>query len=257
MPLQAKIIKINIVSPTDVEEEFQSIKEAISNWNANNTESTSIVLLPIRHEITSEPPSKYQTQDGKESNITDSCDIFVGIFWTRTNTHQNTHNDTLNKYIVNLVHKNIPVKLYFSSKKVDPRIINIEQFKSLRDLEAMAARFNIDEVCDGAADIKDKFTIFLCSHIDIWHKNGFRQRTITKKSTHKPALSTNYNHGNKPYIEDYEKNGEIKSFLVKGHTIDIRDQLKNLGGRWNPNLYAWTFPMYKKDTVTSMLEGLE
>lgn len=33
------------------------------------------------------------------------------------------------------------------------------------------------------------------------------------------------------FLEDYEKDGLIKSFLVKGDTRRLKDQLKPLGGR--------------------------
>jgi DNA topoisomerase-1 len=58
----------------------------------------------------------------------------------------------------------------------------------------------------------------------------------------------------KPYIERYTD----KSFAVFGETKSIKDQLKELGGRFNKNLngkVGWIFPNIKKGIVEKFLEN--
>lgn len=56
------------------------------------------------------------------------------------------------------------------------------------------------------------------------------------------------------FIQDYEKNGEIKSFLVKGDTTPIKDDLKAMGGRWNNSLKGWIFSKSKEIEVAEYLK---
>ena len=58
----------------------------------------------------------------------------------------------------------------------------------------------------------------------------------------------------KIYMEDYEKDGQIKSFVVKGDTKPMKDGLKNLGGRWNSTLGGWLFPKSKEIEIAEFLK---
>ena len=51
----------------------------------------------------------------------------------------------------------------------------------------------------------------------------------------------------------YEKNGVVKSFLVKGSTQRIKAELKQLGGKWNSSLGGWIFPKSKEDEIRKAL----
>ena len=46
-------------------------------------------------------------------------------------------------------------------------------------------------------------------------------------------------------INDYTE----KSFYVKGNTKDYKEQLKNLGGKWNGFKKFWIFPINKREEV--------
>lgn len=55
-------------------------------------------------------------------------------------------------------------------------------------------------------------------------------------------------------MEDYEKDGKIKSFLVKGDTTPIKDKLKDAGGSWNRSLSGWIFPKSLEITVAEIIK---
>ncbi len=55
-------------------------------------------------------------------------------------------------------------------------------------------------------------------------------------------------------MEDYEKDGQVKSFLVKGDTKAIKDQRKELGGRWNNSLGGWIFPKTKEVEIAAFIK---
>lgn len=59
-------------------------------------------------------------------------------------------------------------------------------------------------------------------------------------------------------LEDYEKDGVVKSFLVRGNTKPIKGLLRELGGRWNHACNGWFFSQKKKSDVFQALsdEGI-
>ncbi|MFZ2386478.1 MAG: hypothetical protein WB542_05935 [Polaromonas sp.] len=56
-------------------------------------------------------------------------------------------------------------------------------------------------------------------------------------------------------MEDYEKDGQVKSFVVKGDTKVLKDQLKELGGRWNSTLGGWIFSKTKELEIAAILKN--
>jgi hypothetical protein len=55
-------------------------------------------------------------------------------------------------------------------------------------------------------------------------------------------------------LEDYEKDGVVRSFVVKGDTKAIKDKLKAMGGSWNKALGGWIFPKSKEVEVAAFLK---
>ncbi|WP_462179393.1 hypothetical protein [Pseudoalteromonas gelatinilytica] len=53
------------------------------------------------------------------------------------------------------------------------------------------------------------------------------------------------------YMEDYEKDGHVKSFLVKGDTKEIKD----LGGKWNRALQGGIFPKSMEIEVADFIKN--
>lgn len=56
------------------------------------------------------------------------------------------------------------------------------------------------------------------------------------------------------YIEDYTE----KSFVVLGNTLEHKDNLRSLGGKWNGNLRegkkGWIYPLKDKEKVELYIE---
>jgi len=46
-----------------------------------------------------------------------------------------------------------------------------------------------------------------------------------------------------------------RAVLVTGDTLNVKDQLKSLGGSWNRGLKGWVFPGSKKAAVLALLNG--
>lgn len=44
-----------------------------------------------------------------------------------------------------------------------------------------------------------------------------------------------------------------KAFVVKGETMDIKEQLKEAGGKWNPKYKGWIFSKKRREQVSAII----
>jgi nucleoside 2-deoxyribosyltransferase len=86
MPVEAKVYRILIASPRDVEEEEKIIREQSYKWNAANTMGMKKILMPIRWNTDATPSLEGRGQSVINSQLVDSCDLLIGIFRTRLGT---------------------------------------------------------------------------------------------------------------------------------------------------------------------------
>jgi hypothetical protein len=55
MAFDAKVLRVLIASPGDVDEERNVIPEIINDWNAMNSVISKVVLMPVKWETHSAP----------------------------------------------------------------------------------------------------------------------------------------------------------------------------------------------------------
>ena len=65
MPYPAIVFSVFIASPGDVQNERDTIRKVIQEWNDLNTKSKQIVLMPIRWEINSSPEMNSSGEGGQ------------------------------------------------------------------------------------------------------------------------------------------------------------------------------------------------
>nr|WP_256377869.1 DUF4062 domain-containing protein [Synechococcus sp. PCC 7502] len=75
-----------MASPRDVTDERKIVREEIARWNSIHAESKAIVLLPTDWETDATPNSGVSAQTAINRQLVDSCDLLIGIFWTRIGT---------------------------------------------------------------------------------------------------------------------------------------------------------------------------
>ena len=86
MPIEAKLYRVLIASPGDVTEERAIVREEVDRWNSMNSESMKIVLLSVGWERDATPDLRERGQAVINRQLVDSCDILIGVFWTRIGT---------------------------------------------------------------------------------------------------------------------------------------------------------------------------
>lgn len=254
MSFDAKVFKVLIASPGDVEEERIAIPQIISEWNNNNAESNNVVLLPVKWETHSAPLLGDRAQGIINNQIVTSCDMAIGVFWTRLGSPTGVSESGTAEEIEWFIGNGKPVMLYFSSRSIDPKKIDIEQYKALTEFETRMRKVGLTGSYANLADFKEQILRQLSINVRKLLENNTFKKPTQKEVSEKAKEIKKIIKQDKIYIEDYEKNGQIKSFLVKGDTTTIKDELMNLGGKWNKGLCGWIFPMSKKIEIAEFIK---
>lgn len=242
MAFDAKVFKVLIASPGDVQEEREAIPEVIARWNNTNAEASNIVLLPVSWETHSAPLLGDRAQGIINSQVVESCDMAIGVFWTRLGSPTGVSESGTAEEIECFIREQKPVMVYFSSRALDPTKLDLDQYKALKEFERKMQKLGLTGAYNSITDFREQ----LLNQISINVKRLIAG-TPTPKPTAKEAAAKIKSikqiiKEGKIHMEDYEKDGQVKSFLVKGDTKPIKEELKQRGGRWNQTLGGWIFP---------------
>ena len=249
MSYQATVYRILIASPGDLGEERNIIPEVISQWNAVRSESSKTVVLPVKWETHSAPMMGSRPQEVINQQLVSTCDLLVGLFWTRIGTHTGVSESGTTEEIEYFIEQNKPVMLYFSSSPIDPEKIDLQQYQRLKDFKEKMRPLGLVEGYTNPQAFREKFAHQLNLHLEkIISGVSIVPEKYTEKQKNEILKDDSV------FIEDYEKNGEIKSFLVKGNTAPIKNDLKELGGKWNNSLKGWIFPKSYESSVAEFLK---
>ncbi|NIO16509.1 MAG: hypothetical protein GTN70_05855 [Deltaproteobacteria bacterium] len=132
MAFSATVIRVLLTSPSDVEDERGMVQAFLNEWNERNTLSEKVVLWPVLW-----PPHAGEDGGGKgkgetSGNQLDDCDLLVGIFWTRTDSHEGGAKKDEIDALARFVESGKDALLYFSTRPVVPDSIDPEQYGRLR-----------------------------------------------------------------------------------------------------------------------------
>ncbi len=132
MGYPAHVLTVAIASPSDLTEERHALRTAVFEWNAENSESTGIVLQPAMWEIDVGPSYGEHPQATINRQIIDNCDLLIGCFWKTLGTQtENAASGTIEE--IERVHvRGKPVSIYFSTKPVDVATVDLKQLEALR-----------------------------------------------------------------------------------------------------------------------------
>lgn len=254
MSFDAKVYKILVASPGDVSEERMAIPEVISEWNNVNSETNGVVLLPIKWETHSAPLMAGRPQGVINNQLVQSCDMAVGVFWTRLGSPTGASESGTAEEIEWFINNARPVMLYFSSRSIDPAKLDIDQYKSLKEFEKKMQKIGLIGSYTNITDFKEQLLRQLSINVRNLVSNEPLPKPTQKETKEKVESIKKIIKEGKIYMEDYEKDGIVKSFLVKGDTKAIKDELKNMGGKWNQGLIGWIFPKSKEIEVAEFIK---
>ncbi|WEW98507.1 hypothetical protein P3T65_02020 [Pseudomonas nitroreducens] len=254
MSFDAKVFKILIASPGDVDEERQAIPEVIARWNNTNAEANGVVLLPVKWETHSAPLLGDRPQGVINDQIVTSCDMAIGVFWTRLGSPTGVSESGTAEEIEWFIQNAKPVMVYFSSRNIDPTKLDIDQYKSLKDFEKKMQKLGLTGSYTSITDFKEQLLNQISVNVRMLLTGTPAVVPTPKVAKAKAASLKKIVKEGRIYMEDYEKDGQIKSFLVKGDTKAIKDSLKDFGGRWNGSLSGWIFPKSKEIEIAEFIK---
>lgn len=255
MPFDAKVFKILIASPGDVDEERQAIPEVISRWNNTNAEANGVVLLPVKWETHSAPLMGDRAQGVINNQIVTSCDMAIGVFWTRLGSPTGASESGTAEEIEWFIENDRPVMVYFSSRRIDPAKLDIDQYKALKDFEVRMQKIGLTGSYTSLEDFREQLFNQLTINVRTLLTGAVKPRPSPEEFKERVASIKKIAKQGKVYMEDYEKDGEIRSFVVKGDTKPLKEGLKEMGGRWNGTLQGWVFSKAKEVEVAAYLKS--
>ncbi|MFB5150682.1 MULTISPECIES: hypothetical protein [Burkholderia] len=254
MAFDAKVFKVLVASPGDVIEEREAIPDVIARWNNINSEAMGVVLLPVKWETHSAPLMGSRAQGVINDQLVTTCDMAIGVFWTRLGSPTGVSESGTAEEIEWFIEKDKPVMVYFSSRNIDPTKLDIDQYKALKEFESKMQKIGLTGSYSNIVDFKEQLFNQLSINVKLLTSGTPITRPSAASVREKAASLKKVLKDGSVYMEDYAKDGQVKSFLVKGDTKGIKDDLKTLGGRWNSTLGGWVFPKTKEVEVAEFLK---
>jgi hypothetical protein len=254
MSFEAKVFKVLIASPGDVDEERQAIPEVISRWNNANAELSHVVLLPVKWETHSAPLLGGRAQSVINNQVVTTCDMAIGVFWTRLGSPTGVSESGTAEEIEWFIKNNKPVMVYFSSRNIDPKALDLDQYKALKEFEKKMQKVGLTGSYTSITDFKEQLLTQISINVRSLLEVGAVVPPTQNEVRDKVASFKKIIKEGKVYMEDYEKDGHIKSFVVKGDTKAVKEKLKELGGRWNATLGGWVFPKTREVEIAAFIK---
>ncbi len=158
MAYDARVYRILIASPSDVEEERDIASSVIQSWNDLHSYTRKVVLLPLRWETHTAPEYGTRPQEVINRAIVDECDLLVGIFWTRIGSPTGSADSGTLEEIERVGKAGKPVMLYFSRVAIDPDRIDTNQIESLKAFRKNTYPKGLVETYQKLSGFRDKFS---------------------------------------------------------------------------------------------------
>jgi hypothetical protein len=157
MSYAATTFNVMIASPGDVASERAIVRDVVYEWNAVNSNTRKVVLLPVGWETHSSPEMGAPAQAIVNQQILDRCDLLVGVFWTRIGTPSERHLSGTVEEIEEHISAGKPAMLYFSSQPVVLDTVDMDQVNRLKAFKASCQSRGLYETYDSHGEFKDKF----------------------------------------------------------------------------------------------------
>lgn len=155
-----------IASPGDVQVERNIAREVINDWNAVHSMSRRIVLQPVGWESHSTPAMGDRPQAIINSQVLESADLLIAIFWTRLGTPTGEAESGTVEEIRKHADAGKPAMIYFSSAPVRPDSVDEQQYAALKEFRNECREKGLIEMFDNQNNFRQKFARHLASTLN-------------------------------------------------------------------------------------------
>ena len=162
MSYNAKVYKVFIASPDDVQKEREIVRSVLARWNAINSESKNIVLLPVGWETHAAPEVGKTAQEYINESVLANCDILIGIFWSKLGSPTKAAASGSVEEIQRHVSERKLAMLYFAKKEI-PSDADLNQIKKVREFKKEFRNKSLYGEYTDERDLENK----LYSHLEL------------------------------------------------------------------------------------------
>jgi len=156
MSYVAETFNVMIASPGDVASERTIVRDVIYEWNAFNSNTRKIVLLPIGWESHSSPEMGASPQAIINQQILGKCDLLIGVFWTRIGTPTDEYASGTVEELEKHIQSGKPAMLYFSSQPVAMDTVILDQAAAVKKFKTECQSRGLYESYDSLSDFRTK-----------------------------------------------------------------------------------------------------
>ncbi len=188
MTYESKVYQVMIASPNDIIQERDLAVEVIYEWNAVNSHTSHIVLLPAGWETHSAPLMEGRPQEIINKQVLENSDLLVGIFWRKIGTPTEKFVSGTVEEIEKHVKAGKPAMVYFSDKTVASDGVDYDQYEKLRKLKEEYRKKALVEKYSSIDEFRKKFSRQLS--IIINQHDYFELKTLTNSS--QKAVNSNH-----------------------------------------------------------------
>jgi hypothetical protein len=158
---QARVYKILIASPRDLEKERKVISEVIHEWNDLHADKNCVMLQAIMWEKHTTPELGNRPQEIVNKQIVEDCDILIGTFWIRLGTPTGVAESGTIEEIEKFDSAKKPVLLYFSTRLIPPDSIDSKQLEQLREKKKEYQKRGLISSYKSIPDLRKKLGIHI------------------------------------------------------------------------------------------------
>lgn len=121
-----------VISPSDVRNERDAIRDTVHQWNSQIGEVLGAHLEPVLWESHSVPEVGEEPQRILNRQIVEQCDLGIAVFWSRLGTPTSEYLSGSLEEIAKLSARKAPVMVYFCERPIPQEIIDTQQIGELR-----------------------------------------------------------------------------------------------------------------------------
>ena len=182
MPIEVKLYRVLIASPSDVTEERNIIREEIARWNSMHTESMKIILQSTGWETDATPDLNERGQAVINRQLVDNCDLLIGIFWTRIGTPTVEAESGTVEEIKRAVNQGKRCIVYFSSQALPQNNFDQKQYDRLQEYKQELNKRGLTSQYENIDDFKEKISRHIVKAIQEITKEDKERRAAEKEA---------------------------------------------------------------------------
>ena len=176
MPVDTKLYRVIIASPRDVSDERKIIREEIAKWNSIHTLQMKMILMAVGWETDATPDLQERGQAVINRQLVDTCDLLIGVFWTRLGTLTLQAESGTVEEIERAHNEGKRCIVYFSDQAVSPSATDQKQYKRLQKYKDELNKTGLTDTYKTLEEFREKvFRHITASVLEITKEDRERQ----------------------------------------------------------------------------------